>query len=194
MTRGDIAQNHQTEQSRLRRRPPSYLKAWQRDKLLAAVSDLRDRAILTLFVFDGLRRNELRLLDRSDIDVVERTVLVRFAKRGKWRKLRLHPVAEQAIAAYLATRSDDDPALFLSSRRQRISNRSLNAILDRHARPAGLDQITVHGLRHTFATALMRQSKDLRVVQRALGHSRIETTVIYAHLEDDEMYGAIDAL
>lgn len=177
-----------------RRRPPSYLKGWQREKLLASVTNLRDRAILSLFCFDGLRRNELHMLDRSDLDFQERTVLVRFGKRGKWRKLRLHPVAAQAIEAYLASRTDDDPALFISREHHRISNRSLNAILDRHAKPAGLDQITVHGLRHTFATALMRQSKDLRVVQRALGHSRIETTAIYAHLEDDEMYVAIDAL
>ncbi len=190
----NIAQKAQTEQSRKQRRPPSYLKAWQRDQLLASVNHVRDRAILTVFLYAGLRRNELRLLDRSDVDFFERTLLVRFAKGSKWRKLRLNQHAEDALRAYLDDRLDADPALFLSARRLRISNRSLNVILDRHAGKVGLTHITVHGLRHTFGTALMRQSRDLRVVQRALGHARIETTSIYAHLEDDEMYGAMDAL
>lgn len=177
------------------RKPPTYLKEAERDRLVAAVTDPRDRAIVALFCYAGLRLNELVMLDRSDIDFGERTVLVRFAKGGKWRKLGLHRIPEAALRAYLATRVDDDPALFLSQRRRRINWRSVEAMLDRYT--AELDfgkRVTPHCLRHTFATSLLRRTKDLQLVQRAMGHSNIQTTTIYLHLEDDALYGAMDQL
>lgn len=178
-----------------KRKPPTFLKPGERDRLLASVENPRDRAILTLFVFGGLRRNELRMLDRADIDLADRTVMIRFAKRGKWRQLGLHPKACATIKAYLATRTDDDPALFLSSRRQRMANRTINYLLDKYAPQLGFGKrVTPHSLRHTFATALWRGSNDLRIVQRALGHDNISTTAIYTWLGDDELSRAIDQL
>jgi integrase/recombinase XerD len=177
------------------RKPPTYLKEYERDQLLAIVEDPRDRAIISLFCYAGLRLTELVMLDRADVDLRERTVLVRFAKGGKWRKLRLHQVPEAAIRAYLATRIDPDPALFLSQRRQRINWRSVEAMLDRYTDKLNLGKrVTPHCLRHTFATSLLRQCKDLQIVQRALGHSNITTTTIYLHLADDVLYGAMDQL
>lgn len=179
-----------------RRKPPTYLTPLERDRLLAAVpAASRDRAIIALFCYGGLRLNELVMLDRADVDFVERTVLIRFAKRGKWRKVRLTSIAAEAIAAYLAGRRDAEPALFLSERRRRIAGRSVAAMLDRYTDPLNFGKrVTPHCLRHTFATALLRQCKDLRIVQRALGHSKIETTTIYTALADDELYEAMDRL
>lgn len=177
------------------RKPPTYLKPSERDQLLAIVDNPRDRAIISLFLYAGLRLNELVQLDRRDIDFDERTVLIRFAKGGKWRKVGLHRIPEQAIRAYLATRVEDDPALFLSQRRKRINWRSVEAMLDRYTAQLDLGKrVTPHCLRHTFATMLLRQCRDLQIVQRALGHSSIQTTTIYLHLEDDVLYEAIDKL
>lgn len=177
------------------RKPPTYLKAWERDQLVSIVDNPRDRAIISLFLYAGLRLNELVQLDRRDIDFEERTVLIRFAKGGKWRKVGLHRIPDQAIRDYLATRVEDDPALFLSQRRRRINWRSVEAMLDRYTDQLDLGKrVTPHCLRHTFATMLLRQCKDLQIVQRALGHASIQTTTIYLHLEDDALYGAIDQL
>ena len=178
-----------------RRKPPTYLKPIERDRLLALPMSARDRAIVTLFCYGGLRLTELRMLDRSDIDFDEQRVLIRFAKRGKWRKVLLHPHAAQALARYLAERTDEAAALFLSKRGTRIAERTVEVMLERHVADLNFGKhITPHTLRHTFATALLRQCKDLRIVQRALGHTNIQTTTIYTHLEDDELYGAMELL
>lgn len=181
------------------KRPPTYLRPAERDQLLAAVEaagTARDKAILALFLFAGCRRNELRMLDRSDINFRHRELTIRYAKGGKTRKLRLHPLPLAALQAYMLERRDDDPALFISNRRQRIANRTLTQVLDRYT--SGLDLgkvIRLHSLRHTFATQLYKSSgKDLQIVQRALGHSNIATTTIYTHLADDELDEAIDKL
>jgi integrase/recombinase XerC len=191
----DAASVSEARRHKGHRKPPTYLKVHERDQLLAIVTDPRDKAIITLFCYAGLRLNELVMLNRSDIDFTERTVLIRFAKGGKWRKVGLHRLPDQAIRDYLATRIDDDPALFLSQRRTRINWRSVEAMLDRYTSQLDLGKrVTPHCLRHTFATALLRQCKDLQIVQRAMGHSNIQTTTIYLHLEDDALYGAMDQL
>lgn len=178
------------------RKPPTFLRERERDALLAVVDDRRDHAIISLFLYGGLRLNELRMLDRSDVDFTERTVMIRFAKRGKWRMVRLHSIPETSLLSYLPTRGDVHPALFVANQTlSRMAPRTIQVMLDRYtARLTWTKRVTPHCLRHTFVTALLRQCKDLRIVQRALGHSSITTTTIYAHLADDEMYGAIDQL
>jgi site-specific recombinase XerC len=177
------------------RKPPTFLKAGERDRLIASVSDVRDKAIVALFCFGGLRLNELCMLDRDDVDFDERTVMIRFAKGGKWRQVRLHPTPAKAIHAYLATRTDADPALFLSQRRKRIARRTVEGMLDRYIEPMDFGRrVTPHCLRHTFGVSLMKSSRNIRIVQRALGHSSIQTTTIYTAIADDELYDAMDAL
>jgi integrase/recombinase XerD len=210
MTDPNMAQNGDCGPSPARpeRRERTFLRPHERDALLALVPDpapdasyadqallLRDRAILSLFVFAGLRRNELRMLDRRDVDLREGTIFVRYAKRGKTRSVPLHPIPEQAIRAYLTTRLDLDPALFISQRRQRIGTKTLWNVLNKYL--PGLEsekQITLHSLRRTFATAVFRKTKDIQVVQRLLGHSNIQTTLIYIQLVDDELKDAVNQL
>jgi integrase/recombinase XerC len=177
-----------------RHKPPRFLQERQRDQLLSVVDRPRDLAILSLYVYSGLRRNELRMLDREDIDFDERTILVRFGKRGKWRQLRLHALAEQALRGYLTARADALEPLFLSRHTERISLRQLNRVLDRYTSGLGWERLGLHALRHTFATTLLRKSKSLEIIRRALGHTSIATTSMYLHLTDDEMYSAVDEL
>ncbi len=180
------------------RKPPTYLRTAERDELLGAIADPRDRAIVTLFLFGGLRLNELVMLDVADVDCANRTVHIRFAKGGKERTVGLHRLAEEALGTYLATRRDPHPALFLSNRRRRASLRTIQHMLDRYTARCGFaarKRVTPHCLRHTFATHLMRASgRDLQIVQRALGHANIATTTIYSHLDDDILFSAMDKL
>lgn len=180
------------------RRPPTFLRAGEREELLGLVEPGRDLAIVTLFCFSGLRLNELTRLDRADVDFAGRTVHVRCGKGGKERTVGLHSRAAAALRAYLDGRRDPLPALFLSNRRRRISNRQVQHLLAGYVARcsfAGRKHVTPHCLRHSFATALMKATgRDIQIVQRALGHADIATTTIYAWLDDDEMYEAMERL
>jgi integrase len=196
-------------QSRRKTWAGSFLTDQERDLLLALVPDptptssyarriqgRRDRAILAVFVFAGLRRNELRLLDRRDIQLNRNRVHVRHGKGGKERYVPLHPIAQEAIRDYLAERIDPDPALFLTNRRKRISNRTLCDVLHRYlpGLDTGEERVTLHALRRTFATVLYQRTRDPVTVQRLLGHANLQTTMLYIGLVDDELRDAVNQL
>lgn len=185
----------------LTRRPGTYLTEEERDRLIAAVPStrpaqaLRDRAILTLFAYSGLRRNELRMLDRGDVDEYRMVIRVRHGKGGKTRTVPLNAKAQAAIRAYLATRRDPDPALFLSNRRQRFSLKGLWRLLERALAGAGIEQrVSLHSLRHTFATGIYRKTGDIYLVKELLGHSNIQTSTVYAHMDQSRAAGAVSEL
>jgi integrase/recombinase XerD len=151
----------------------------------ATTTGVRDRAILELLYGAGLRISELVGLDVDDVDLDEGAVRV----MGKGRKEREVPVGRfacDAVAAYLtaARPSLVGPktrgALFLNTRGGRLTRQSCDRILKTYARAAGLDRrITLHSLRHSFATHLLEGGADVRVVQELLGHASVATTQIY---------------
>jgi integrase/recombinase XerC len=178
---------------------PGYLDRVQIDLLfqLAEVRareggfvDLRNLAILELFYSTGMRLSELQGLSRGDLDLVSQQVKV----RGKGRKERIIPVGDHAARAlrhYEATRDDllrqvgsagERSAYFLARTGKRIGVRMVQkivtAFLEQVDEDAGL---SVHSLRHTFATHLLDAGADLRAVQELLGHASISTTQIYTH-------------
>ena len=119
--------------------------------------------------------------------------------RGKGQKDRPVFISEQAaeaIADYLAERTDKLPALFLNNSRhrpsadskedeRRLTPRSVQRIVDKYVRLAGITKhVTPHTLRHSFATDLLMNGADLRAVQSMLGHADISTTQIYTHVTD----------
>jgi site-specific recombinase XerD len=133
------------------------------------------------------------MLNRADLDFRGRRVLVFHGKGGKYREVPLHPQAAQAVRAYLATRTDDLPPLFISRQHNRLSLKTIWHILERYTSQLDLGKrIRVHSLRHTAATALKHASgNDPQAVQRFLGHSSINTTMRYWHLDDDELSDAV---
>jgi integrase/recombinase XerC len=147
----------------------------------------RDRAILELLYSSGLRLAELTDLDCEDIDMQDATVRV----TGKGNKDRIVPVgghARTALARWLRSRSGlaatDEPALFVSNRGTRLSQRSVQARVSHWARRQGIDtNVYPHLFRHSFATHLLESSHDLRGVQELLGHANISTTQVYTHLD-----------
>jgi integrase/recombinase XerD len=155
----------------------------------------RDRAILELLYGSGLRISELTGLDVDDVDLDGASVRV-LGKGGKERDVPVGSFARQAVGAYLtrgrpalagpATRG----ALFLNARGGRLSRQSCARLLGIHVRAAAIERrVTLHTLRHSFATHLLEGGADVRVVQELLGHASVATTQIYTlvtaqHLRD----------
>ncbi len=163
----------------------------------ADITSLRDRAILELLFSTGLRVSELVSLDRDHINLERRE----FSVRGKGGKVRVVFISQDAAAiirAYLAKRTDIDPALFVrhgTGRRAhadkdslRLTPRSIQRIVKRRAAAAGITKdVHPHTLRHSFATDLLRNGADIRSVQALLGHASITTTQVYTHVTNKNL-------
>lgn len=143
---------------------------------------LRDAAAMELFYSSGLRLNELAALDVLDVDLYTESLRV----VGKGRKERVCPVggpALEAIQKYRSAANVHTGALFINSRRGRISPRSIWLILKRYLRYTSIPiSISPHKLRHSFATHMLDRGADLRSVQALLGHASLSTTQIYTHV------------
>ncbi|WP_322906060.1 tyrosine-type recombinase/integrase [Paenibacillus sp. SGZ-1009] len=164
----------------------------------------RNLTIFLLMAYMGLRVGEVHLLNVQDYNEERRTLQV-FGKGRKWRTL---PVPEavatmlaQAIAERLTPWRDGEYALFISQKGTRLSIRNIQQIaadtFDRFqsdVEPSRRLPYSSHKLRHSFATMLLRQGTDLRTVQELLGHSSIQTTIIYTHVRDQEKEEAISKL
>ncbi|WP_430866816.1 site-specific tyrosine recombinase XerD [Demequina aurantiaca] len=165
------------------------------------VAPLRDAALLELVYATGARISEAVGLDVDDL-VLEpgaESVLL----RGKGRKERVVPVgsfAARRVEAYLvrgratfASKGAGTSAVFLNTRGSRLSRQSAWAILKDAAERAGVDDVSPHTLRHSFATHLLTGGADVRVVQELLGHASVTTTQIYTMVTQDtlrEVYAA----
>ncbi|GAA1236090.1 site-specific tyrosine recombinase XerD [Pseudonocardia alaniniphila] len=155
---------------------------------------LRDRALLELLYSTGARISEAVGIDRDDLDIAGRTVLL----RGKGGKQRIVPVGRPALAAVdaylvrarpaLASRGRGTPALLLNARGARLSRQSAWHALRGAAEAAGLaTDVSPHTLRHCFATHLLAGGADVRVVQELLGHASVTTTQIYTSVTVDTL-------
>jgi site-specific recombinase XerD len=184
------------------RRLPVYLVRGEVQRLFAAPDTstpqgLRDRAILLLLGFCGLRLQELVGLDLAAVDLASRSLRI----DGKGSKQRLVPLnddAAAALAAWLDARraADGERAVFVNRRGTRLTGRMVQKIVDRHARAAGIDKehFSPHKLRHTFATLLHGNDVDLVEIQTLLGHASITTTQIYTHTNSERLRGAVERL
>ena len=149
--------------------------------------------MLELLYASGIRVSELVSLNLSDIDTEGGFVRC----FGKGHKERLIPIAPRAVLSlkeYLQearphlTYSDNEEALFLNRRGERLTRQGLWQILKGYAKSVNLDKdITPHTLRHSFATHMLSGGADLRSVQELLGHANISTTQIYSHLTTEHI-------
>jgi integrase/recombinase XerD len=177
-------------QPRLPRTLPRPLPVDDVRRLLEAPDDrsatgLRDRAILELLYGSGLRISELTGMDVDDLDLEGGSLRV-LGKGGKEREVPLGSFGVEAVGAYLSggrpalATVASRGALFLNARGGRLSRQSCARLLGRYVRLAGIDRrVTLHTLRHSFATHLLEGGADVRVVQELLGHASVATTQIY---------------
>jgi len=202
------AQNLETP--KLDRRLPKYLSLDDSKKLLDVASNEdnrnceRDFAIITLFLNCGMRLSELVGINISDIDFEECKMNV-IGKGNKERAIYLNKACMKAISEYLDVRPREgikrdnkhsEKALFLSERRERISNRTVQHIVTKELQQAGLDtrKYSVHKLRHTAATLMYQYGNvDIRALQELLGHESISTTEIYTHVNNEQIRNAVES-
>jgi integrase/recombinase XerD len=187
---------------RLPKRLPRVLSAAQ-CKLLVEHPDatplgLRDRAALELLYGGGLRVSELTGLRPGDLDL-ERGIVRVEGKGGRQRVVPTGRLAAEAVRRYLSRgrpylgKSQEAAAFLLNARGRRISRQGVFRLVRNHAAAVAIEQaVTPHVLRHSFATHLLEQGADLRVVQELLGHASVATTEIYTHLGDGALRKAFD--
>ena len=161
--------------------------------------ELRDRAMLELMYASGLRVSELLNVKRGDVDLKLNIVTV-MGKGGKQRKIPFGEYASDYIAKYINdVRSKNinskSSYLFLSKYGEPLSRQHFFKQIKKYAMIAGIkENISPHTLRHCFATHLLNNGADLRVVQEMLGHSNIATTQIYTHVTSKRIVEAYNAL
>ena len=203
------AQNLETP--KLEKRMPKYLSLDDSKKLLdiAGHEDnrnaKRDYAITTLFLNCGMRLSELVGINIDDIDFSECKMTV-IGKGNKERTIYLNKACMIAINDYLSSRppknlikhdsKNSEKALFISEQKRRISNRTVQEIINKELRLAGLDakKLSVHKLRHTAATLMYQYGNvDIRALQELLGHQSISTTEIYTHVSNEQVRNAVES-
>ena len=151
-------------------------------------AEQRDRAIIEVLYGCGLRVSELTGLDVGAVSLEDEVVRV-IGKGSKERLVPLMGSAHEALAEYLSdwrgelVSSRSGAAVFLNVRGGRISRQSVFAIVELAGRVVGIDGLHPHTLRHSFATHMLQGGADIRIVQELLGHSSIQTTQLYTHLD-----------
>ncbi len=184
---------------KIRKSLPKYLTLEESTTLLRAVSgpnQVRDFAILMLFLNCGIRRSELVGLNLSDI-YDDRIRVV--GKGNKERIVYMGTACREAIDRYMVERKQivlsDNRALFGSRDKNRISVSAVHRLVKKHLLEAGLDatQFSAHKLRHTAATLMLANGVDLKTLQEVLGHENLNTTQIYTHIESTDKKIAAEA-
>ncbi len=158
------------------------------------LNGLRNLCLLRLMLNTGLRASEVLKVKTRDIDWSSGKLMVR---QGKGRKDRSLWVGEEDLALlklWMARKAKlpESELVFTSRDGKLIMSRYLRSMVKRLATKAGISKdVHPHTLRHTFATDLLRQTKNLRLTQKALGHAQITSTQIYTHIVDDELEEAL---
>ena len=186
---------------------PKYLTVEEAVRLIDTVRNdmesktrVRDYAIVVLFLNTGMRLSELVGLNLESIDPEVTTVKV-LGKGSKERVIYLNKAARGALIDYLRQRLDpkhvrtSSNAVFLSGRENRISNKTVQWMVQKYLKMAGLGSkgLSVHKLRHTAATLMYQSGKvDIRVLKDILGHEQLNTTQIYTHVVDRNIEEAVE--
>ena len=184
------------ESPKINKRHPIYLTLDESVSLLSSLDTnncnyLRDYCILTLFLNCGMRLSELCSIK---IDKIKGDTLTIIGKGNKERTVYLNDACISAINNYLSKRNDSKATdenkkyLFLSSRNTPINKRTVELLVKKHVKNAGLTnaKYTPHKLRHTAATLMYKHGNvDIRSLQSILGHENISTTQIYTHVDEE---------
>lgn len=180
------------------RRLPTVLSPTEIVRLLHAVENPKHRLLLLLAYGAGLRVSEVVGLRVADIDSDRMTIRVRQGKGRKDRQVMLSPVLLEELRTYCRWSRPTD-WLFPSQRAGHpLTTRTVQRACHKAAEAAGLTkngrQITVHTLRHSFATHLLEAGTDLRVIQTLLGHRSVRTTQLYTHVSADRLRNIVSPL
>lgn len=179
----------------------SFLNLEQLEKLFSAPDTskkqgLRDRAILEVLFSTGMRIAEIVSLNRDQIKLNPGIKELEVGIIGKGQKARTVYFSERALSwlsKYFKTRNDNEKALFINYRSKkgaprRLTPRSIEKNMKKYVIMSGVPiTITPHAMRHSFATDLLNQGVDLKILQEFLGHKNIAATQIYAHVTSKKL-------
>lgn len=174
---------------------PRFLNNAEIEMLLAAPdvsteTGLRDRAILELMYACGLRVSELVNLKLGNIDI-DAGILTTTGKGNKTRRIPVGSSAVEWVKSYLSARrrkeNTEIDSLFVSPAGKALNRQLIHGSIREYAAKCGLEGVSPHTLRHSFATHLVQNNADIRSVQQMLGHADISTTQIYTHITSTQL-------
>ncbi len=158
---------------------------------------VRDACIIELALGTGLRVSEISALRRDEIDLKRggNSLLVSHGKGNRLREVKFSSSLKTLIQDYLDYRDSDSPYLFPSVRQEFMTSTAIQKVFKKWAKRSGLPaRYSIHSCRHYYSSALLRVSKNLRLVQQQLGHSNPQTTTVYAFALDEEITEAVEKL
>jgi len=171
-----------TRRPKADRRLPGVLSREEVDLILRMPHNLKHRAILALAYSAGLRVSEVATLCVSDIDANRGVILIRSGKGRKDRYTILATKTKKLLKIYIELYKPDS-WLFEGQNGGHITVRSIQEIFSRAKEGAGIKKsVSIHSLRHSFATHLLEDGTDIRYIQELLGHANMKTTQIYTHI------------
>ncbi|MDO5026373.1 MAG: tyrosine recombinase XerC [Tissierellia bacterium] len=189
---------------KISQRQPVYLTLSETEKLLKTVNEekndflrARDLAIIFTFLTTGMRLSELVSINLDDMGSDNFKII---GKGNKERTIYLTENCISVINKYIITRDQylgdkNLDALFVSTRKKRMANRSVQSTIDKYLSKAGFDTTiySTHKLRHTAATLMYKYGNvDIRALKDILGHASVSTTQIYTHLDDEDLKNAVN--
>lgn len=171
---------------------PTFLTEDEVMKLINSPNDktllgYRDKLILTFLYSTGMRVSEIISLKLSQLDLDKGEVII----TGKGKKDRVVFITQELkemIKEYLSRRKKNSNVLFINRNGKPLTDKGIRLLVEKYAKLViPYKKVTPHTLRHTFATHLLTNGADLRVVQELLGHSKLSTTQIYTHLTKENL-------
>ena len=167
------------------KRIPEVLTKEETVAILNQITNPKHRLLIETIYGCGLRVSEAVCLKKADLRFDEGLIMIKQSKGRKDRFVTLPKLLSSRLKAYFETRADENPYVFDSNRGSNLTVKSVQLIVQNAAKKTKISkQIHVHTLRHSYATHLLEQGTDLRIIQRLLGHSSVRTTEIYTHISN----------
>ena len=176
---------------------PNIMTEMEVEKLFQAPLNLQERCVVGLLYGCGMRISEVSSLKISDIDSANKRIKVDQGKGGKDRFTLLPPTLLEHLRQYYVAAGKPKEYLFTSPQTKRAFHvRSMQVVVNTAMQKAGFEsgRFTAHTLRHSFATHMLNQGNNIHVIKTLLGHSKLETTMIYLHLQHHTQMGIVSPL
>lgn len=162
------------------------------DAMRQACKNARQRAILEMLLYTGVRASELCNLNIEDIDLENRVAYVINGKGGKNRRVYFNHIVVKYYKEYLATRRDSDNAAFVSKNNNRITTSGVRSLLKIIEKNSGVTNVHPHRFRRTLATNLADRGMPINEIKIILGHANINTTMVYVCVNDKRVNNSYD--
>ena len=166
---------------------PSVLTKPEVRKLISSCNNKKSKLMISLLYASGLRVSELTNLKIQNLDFNEKIGYIKQAKGRKDRIFNIPSYLIPQLKKQIQIQNEKSEFLF-SGPKEKLSPRNIQKIVNRAARKAEINkQVHPHTLRHSFATHLLENGTDIRIIQKLLGHSSISTTELYTHISNKQL-------